>query len=373
MAYAELFCQSHFSFLEGVSSPAELISQAAALGYEALAITDECSVAGVVRAYRQCQEQQLSIKLIIGSYFQLDKLSVVLLCPDKAAYSELCRIITNARRRCSKGQYQLTEWDLMSVKHCLLLWLPSGDSDSDNHWANWLQKYHSERLWLALRRELTHNEAEFQRYCVSLGQQFQLPLVACGAVLMHQPQRLALQHCVSAVKAGIPIAEMGRRLLSNAERTLRPLAKLARLFDKALLAQSCVIARRCRFSLDELKYQYPSELVPQGETASSYLAALVKQGAKLRFPDGISARVQGLIDKEMALITSLGYEYFFLTIYDLVCFAKARGILYQGRGSAAKSVGCYCLQSTAVDPEKVQVLFERFCGEFSRLLLLRHY
>ena len=363
MAYAELFCQSHFSFLEGVSSPAELIGQAAALGYEALAITDECSVAGVVRAYRQVREQQLAIKLIVGSYFQLDKLRLVLLCPDKAAYSELCRIITNARRRCSKGQYQLTEWDLMSVKHCLLLWLPSGETDSDNHWASWLKKYHSERLWLAMRRELTHNEAEFQQYCASLATRYVLPQVACGAVLMHQPERLALQHCVSAVKAGMPIADMGRKLLSNAERTLRPLAKLSKLFDKALLAQSCVVARRCNFSLDELKYQYPAELVPQGETASSYLAALVEQGAKLRFPDGVSARVQGLIDKEMALITSLRYEYFFLTIYDLVCFARARGILYQGRGSAANSVVCYCLQITAVDPEKVQVLFERFLSK----------
>lgn len=363
MNYAELFCQSHFSFLQGASSPEELVQQAAALGYDALALTDECSVAGIVRAYRQIKEQALNIKLIVGSYFQLDKLELVLLCPDKAAYAELCRIITNARRRSSKGEYCLTEWDLMSLKHCLLLWLPDGDSESDRYWANWLQKYHSDRLWLAMRRQLNHNEATFTAYCQQLAQQHQLQQVACGAVLMHIPQRLALQHCVSAIKAGRPIAELGRQLLSNAERALRPLAKLEKLFSTALLQQSCVIAARCSFSLDELKYQYPSELVPDGETASSYLARLVVQGCKLRFPDGVPKRVQAIIDKEMRLITELNYEYFFLTIYDLVQFAKSKAILYQGRGSAANSVVCYCLEITAVDPQKIQVLFERFLSK----------
>jgi error-prone DNA polymerase len=360
MNYAELFCQSHFSFLHGASSPEELVAQAAALGYDALALTDECSVAGIVRAYRQINEQALNIKLIIGSYFQLDKLELVLLCPDKAAYAELCRIITNARRRSNKGEYCLTEWDLMSLKHCLLLWLPAGDSESDTHWVNWLQKYHGDRLWLAMRRQLSHNEAAFTDYCLQLAQQYQLNMVCCGAVLMHVPQRLALQHCVSAIKAGKPITELGRQLLSNAERALRPLAKLEKLFSSALLQQSCVIAARCTFSLDELKYQYPSELVPEGETAAGYLARLVVQGSKLRFPAGVPKRVQAIIDKEMALITEFNYEYFFLTIYDLVQFAKSKAILYQGRGSAANSVVCYCLEITAVDPDKIQVLFERF-------------
>jgi error-prone DNA polymerase len=154
MQYAELFCQSHFSFLQGASSPQELVTEAASLGYQALAITDECSVAGVVRAYRAINEQQLSLKLIVGSLFMLDKLQLVLLCPTKAAYSELCRVITNARRRSRKGEYQLTEWDLMSVKHCFILWLPSGDPASDQYWGQWLNKYHASRLWLAMRRYL---------------------------------------------------------------------------------------------------------------------------------------------------------------------------------------------------------------------------
>ncbi|KKO45308.1 DNA polymerase [Arsukibacterium ikkense] len=363
MDYAELFCQSYFSFLQGASSPQELVTQAAALGYQALAITDECSVAGVVRAYRAVNEQQLPLQLIVGSVFMLDKLQLVLLCPTKAAYSELGRVITNARRRSSKGDYQLTEWDLMSVSHCFMLWLPSGDQESDQYWAQWLQKYHAGRLWLAMRRQLSHNEQHFIDYCQQLAGQYQLTQVSCGAVLMHRPERLALQHCVSAIRAGKPLRELGRELLSNAERALRPLPKLAKLFPQSWLNESSAIAARCNFNLSELKYQYPAELVPAGQSASSYLRQLVAQGSKIRFADGVPPRVQALIDKELALISELKYEYFFLTIYDLVQFAQQRHILYQGRGSAANSVVCYCLQITAVDPRQIQVLFERFLSK----------
>lgn len=363
MRYAELFCQSHFSFLQGASSPQELVQQAAQLGYDALALTDECSVAGIVRAFRHISEQQLQLKLIVGSYFQLDGLQLVLLCPDKTAYAELCRIISNARRRSKKGEYCLTEWDLMSVKHCLLLWLPTGDAPQDNYWAGWLSKYHSARLWLAMRRQLSHNEITFNQYCLTLAQQHQLKIMCCGAILMHIPQRLALQHCLTAIKLGQPISELGRQLLSNAERALRPLTKLTKLFDSAWLEETCAIAQRCQFSLQELKYQYPAELVPDNETASSYLAKLVEQGSKFRFPAGVPAPVQAIITKELALIKQLKYEYFFLTIFDLVQFAKQQGILYQGRGSAANSVVCYCLEITAVDPRQIQVLFERFMSK----------
>ncbi|MDX1677703.1 error-prone DNA polymerase, partial [Arsukibacterium sp.] len=363
MHYAELFCQSHFSFLQGASSPQELVTEAAALGYQALAITDECSVAGVVRAYRAINEQQLALKLIVGSVFMLDKLQLVMLCPSKAAYSELCRVITNARRRSTKGNYQLTEWDLMSVKHCFVLWLPSGESASDQYWGEWLKKYHGSRLWLAMRRYLSHNEPQFNQYCQQLAGQYQLSQVSCGGVLMHQPARLALQHCLSAIRAGKPLRELGRSLLSNAERSLRPLPKLTKLFPASWLNESRVIAERCSFHLSELKYQYPAELVPEGETASSYLRKLVEQGSKIRFADGVPPHVQALIEKELALISELHYEYFFLTIYDLVQFAQSRNILYQGRGSAANSVVCYCLQITAVDPRQIQVLFERFLSK----------
>ena len=362
MHYAELFCQSNFSFLQGASSPQQLVQQAALLGYQALAITDECSVAGVVRAYAAIEQDHLPLKLLVGSYMQLDQLELVLLCPNRQAYAELCRIITNARRRCEKGHYQLTEWDLMSVKHCLLLWLPKGQPQqaSDQHWAQWLNRYHAGRLWLGVRRLLLPDEPRYLDYCEQLAATHNMPISCCGAVLMHIPQRLLLQQCLSAIQAGQTLEQMGRRLLPNAERALRPMPKLQKLFKAPWLAQARQIADLCRFSLAELKYEYPAEVVPTGQTAASYLWQLVHNGIACRFAEGIPEPVMQIINKEMALIIELKYEYFFLTIYDVVQFAKARGILYQGRGSAANSVVCYCLEITAVDPRQIQVLFERF-------------
>jgi error-prone DNA polymerase len=361
IAYAELFCRSNFSFLQGASSPEELVSTSAALGYQALALTDECSVAGVVRAHRQIKQQQLPLKLIIGSYFQLPGLSLVLLCPDRQAYAELCRIITNARRRAEKGQYQLDEWDLRSSKHCLALWLPQGDAEQDKRWGQFLGRQFSGRLYLAIVRQLRYREARHLAYCQQLAADLLLPVVAVGAVVMHQRQRLALQQILTAIRLKTPVQQLGRELLSNAEASLRPLSKLAKLYPPAALAESSALAAACQFNLDELRYEYPAELVPEGQSASAYLQQLVQQGAALRFgAAGPDARIQALIDKELVLIQELGYEYFFLTIYDLVQFAKGRGILYQGRGSAANSVVCYCLEITAVDPRQINVLFERF-------------
>lgn len=361
VAYAELFCRSNFSFLQGASSPEELVSTAAALGYQALALTDECSVAGVVRAHRQIKQQQLPLKLIIGSYFQLPGLSLVLLCPDRQAYAELCRIITNARRRAEKGQYQLEEWDLRSSKHCLALWLPQGEAEVDQYWGQLLSRHFSGRLHLALVRQLRYREARYLAYCQTLAHDFTLPQLAVGAVLMHQRERLALQQTLTAIRLKTPVQQLGRQLLSNAEACLRPLSKLAKLYPAAALAQSVTLAAACQFSLDELRYEYPSELVPPDLSARQYLQQLVQAGARQRFGiAGPAASIQALIDKELALIAELRYEYFFLTIYDLVQFAKARGISYQGRGSAANSVVCYCLEITAVDPRQINVLFERF-------------
>lgn len=361
MAYAELFCQSNFSFLQGASSPEELVQQAAALGYAALALTDECSVAGIVRAYRQIREQQLPLKLIVGSYFQLDNLRLLLLCPNRLAYAELCRIITNSRRRASKGQYQLESWDLLSARHCLALWLPQGDAVPDQQWGPWLAKQFAGRLSLAVVRHLTYQESAYLAQCDALAAQFNLEQVAVGAVLMHQPARLALQQVMTAIRLKQPVQQLGRKLVSNAEASLRPVAKLAKLYSTTALANTLVLAARCTFCLSELKYEYPAELVPAGQSATGYLRTLVEQGAAQRFADtGLPAAVRLLIEKELSLIAELKYEYFFLTIYDLVQFAKRRHILYQGRGSAANSVVCYCLEITAVDPRQINVLFERF-------------
>src|SRR5690625_506919 len=361
MNYAELFCQSNFSFLEGASHPQELISQASFLGYEALAITDECSVAGVVRAYTCIKQEQLPIKLIIGSLFRLgEQLEVVLLCPNRQAYAELCRVISNARGRSAKGSYQLVEWDINSLRHCLVIWLPTGQTEHDQYWAKRLVQYHKTRLWLGCRRLLRNNEHRHLGYCELLSRRHQIPITACGAVLMHNPERLRLQHVLNAIRLGTSVAKAGRQLLPNGENSLRSLAKLHKLFKAEWLAETVTIADLCHFSLGELRYEYPAELVPPGYKPFDYLCQLVELGIAKRFPEGLSSKLRGIIDKELALIEELGYAHFFLTIHDLVQFAQRKNILYQGRGSAANSVVCYCLEITAVDPRHINVLFERF-------------
>ncbi|USD66178.1 error-prone DNA polymerase [Vibrio sp. SCSIO 43136] len=363
MQYAELFCQSNFSFLHGASHAEELAIQADFLQYAGLAITDECSVAGVVRAHTAIKDHNLAIKLVIGSLFHFeDELSLILLCPHRQAYAELCRVITNARRRSEKGEYQLTEWDLMSVKHCLVLWLPK-HNDKDRHWAKWLNHYFRDRLWLGIQRHLTANEHHYLKHCRELAQQYHIPITACGGVLMHNANRLPLQHVLAALKHGTNVTKAGKRLQANTERTLRSKEKLSKLFEPQWLAESMRILERCQFSLEELKYEYPSELVPDGYSAMSYLRHLVSHGAKLRFPEGVPQSIQSTIDKELQLIEELNYPFYFLTIHDLVMFAKRKKILYQGRGSAANSVVCYCLEITSVDPRQISVLFERFISK----------
>ncbi len=363
MKYAELFCQSNFSFLTGASHAEELVLQADFLRYDAIAITDECSVAGVIRAHTAIKEHNLAIKQIIGSMFWLkNECQVVLLCPNKIAYTELCRIITNARRRSEKGEYQLSEWDLMSIKHCFILWIPS-HKGTDEHWGQWLQQHHSSRLWVAVQRHLHDGESDYLTHCSKLSEQLSVPITACGGVLMHNAERLALQHTLTAIKQISPIDQLGSELLSNAERALRSKSKLSKLFPQMWIDESVAIANQCSFELRELSYQYPSELIPQGYTPMSYLRHLVEQGKAFRFPDGVPLDIEETINKELVLIEEQNYPFFFLTIHDIVMFAKSKGILYQGRGSAANSIVCYCLEITAVDPRQVAVLFERFISK----------
>ncbi|WP_250658612.1 error-prone DNA polymerase [Alkalimarinus coralli] len=363
MSYAELYCQSNFSFLQGASHPEELVTQANFLGYQAISITDECSVAGVVRAYAAIKKNQLSIKLIVGSLLKLNhELSIILICPNRQAYAELCRLITNARRRAEKGHYVLDKWDLMSIKQCFVIWLPKGNS-SDEQWAKWLKKYYKDRSWIGLQRHLKHNDKHYTQHCQSLSRIWNMPITACGGVLMHSSTRLSLQHVLTAIRHGTPVHQAGQLLLANTERTLRSKKKLSSLFDPLWLAESVEIANRCNFDLGELRYEYPQELVPRGETAMSYLRKLVEHGIRNRFPEGVSSSVQAIINKELTLIEALNYPFFFLTIYDVVMFAKQQGILYQGRGSAANSVVCYCLEITSVDPRQISVLFERFISK----------
>ncbi|APD92538.1 error-prone DNA polymerase [Alteromonas mediterranea] len=364
MKYSELFCQSHYSFLCGASSPAELVTTASFLGYEAIAITDECSVAGVVRAFDEITHQGLPIKLIVGSYFIFDKtLSFVLLCPNKAAYSELCRIITNARRRSEKGEYQLAEWDLRTIRHCKFIWLPSGEVNEDKYWAQWLQKHPNIDAFIGAQRLLDGRDHHRFAHYNHLQSTYAFPVIACTGALMHHADRLPLQHILHATKVHTSVHEIGREALSNAERSLRTTHKIKKLYPEKWLANTHSLAQQFTFSLEELRYQYPAELVPEGYTPTSYLRERVEEGIKIRFPEGITPEIRQTIEKELRLIAEQEYEYFFLTIYDIVQFAKQQRILYQGRGSAANSVVCYCLEITAVDPRQISVLFERFISK----------
>ncbi len=359
--YAELHCLSNFSFLRGASHPEELVSRALELEYRALALTDECSVAGVVRAFQAARDTDL--KLIIGSEFNLyDRdLRLVLLAPDRQAYAQLCRLITLARRRADKGHYQLLAADLeqQPLDHCLVLWAPA-PRNLTRDTALWLDSLFPERLWILAERHLLNRERLYLENIRQLAEQLGLPVAAAGNVHMHSRQRRRLQDVLTALRHHCTVQSAGMRLLPNAEFYLRSLTVLKRLYPAAWLEQTLTIAERCIFSLDELRYEYPADLVPEGRTAAGYLRQLVRQGEQKRFPEGTPPDIRRQIEHELDLISELRYEPYFLTIHDIVSFARQRNILCQGRGSAANSVVCYCLGITEVDPRRIQVLFERF-------------
>ena len=363
--YAELHCLTHFSFLRGASRPEELVERAVQLGYQALAITDECSVAGVVRAHAAAKEHEL--KLIIGSEFQFsDGLRCVLLATSRKGYGQLCRLITQGRRAAEKGTYRLdwrdvfdNEAGLLSyLTECLALWLPAADPDVTQ--ARRLQSAFPERTWIAVELLTSGNDRKWLQRLQAVGADLQIPLVASGDVHMHVRGRRALQDTVTAIRLGIPIQQAGLALFPNGERHLRRIERLQRLYPPALLQESLAIAAHCHFSLNELRYEYPEEIVPAGETPTTWLRQLTEQGMRRRWPGGPSEKVRETIEHELALIADLKYEPFFLTVHDIVSYARGERILCQGRGSAANSVVCFCLGITDVDPVHMDVLFERF-------------
>ncbi|HET6655707.1 MAG TPA: error-prone DNA polymerase [Gammaproteobacteria bacterium] len=361
--YAELHALSNFSFLRGASHPDELIDRAVELGYSALALTDECSVAGLVRAHIAAKEKGLH--LIAGSEFHLDDgARLVLLAENRQGYGTLCSLITRARRRSEKGCYAISRVDFEAVSHCLALWLP--DPMRREHWpetARWVRDCFGDRAWIAVELLLSGEDSRQLAELQSLGQSLRLPLVASGDVHMHVRRRRMLQDTLTAIRLKQPLHAVRGRLYPNGERHLRSRERLARLYPPALLAETCAIAARCTFSLDELRYEYPEEIVPPGRTAAAHLRELTEAGATRRWPDGVPAKAQKQIERELALIAELEYEPYFLTVHDIVHFARSRGILCQGRGSAANSAVCYCLGITELDPARSNLLFERFISK----------
>jgi error-prone DNA polymerase len=363
MPYVELHCISNFTFLRGASHPEELVARAQELGYAALAITDECSLAGVVRAH--VEAKKCGLPLLIGSEFKLDDgLRFVLLATDRVGYGRLAALITRGRRNAVKGSYRLTRADLGDgIASCLALWLPGRAPDIDE--ARWLCTRFRSGLWIAAERVLEADDARRCEKLIAIAGATGLPIVAAGDVHMHVRERRALQDTLTAIRLKTTVAQAGYALHPNGERHLRPLETLRRIYPEAWLAETLAVTQRCRFSLDELRYEYPEEIVPVGETPTLYLRRLTEEGFAHRFPAATTSaaardKVRRLIEHELALIAEAHYEAFFLTVYDIVQFARSRKILCQGRGSAANSAVCYCLGITAVDPSRMEMLFERF-------------
>lgn len=401
-AYAELHCLSDFTFLRGASSAAQLFERARACGYQALAITDECSLAGIVRAFEA--SRNTGVPLIVGSEFRLvDGTRFVLLVEDQGGYEALCSLITTGRRAAGKGCYRLTREDFarhgLDLSGLLCLWLPSPHPDElqadapDEQQADaldgldglgakgmddeapavpesgedrlaleraaWVRRIFP-HAWLAVELHRDRDDAAVLRHLLALAQKTGLTPVACGDVHMDLKRRRALQDTLTALRHRRPLTEAGGWLFRNGERHLRRREALTGIYPPALLAETLEIARRCTFRLDSLQYRYPQELVPEGHTPTSWLRHLAEEGLRWRWPQGAPERVVGLVEHELALIADLGYEPYFLTVHDIVRFARSQGILCQGRGSAANSAVCFVLGIVEVDPSRMQVLVERF-------------
>ncbi|HRI18229.1 MAG TPA: PHP domain-containing protein, partial [Burkholderiaceae bacterium] len=381
--YAELHCRSNFSFLTAASHPEELVARAAALGYAALAITDECSLAGVVRAHGEAKRRQLH--LVVGAEMQLTlpgtaqgdvgapHALLVLLAQTRRGYGNLSEWITVARRRAAKGEYLAHPGDLegrvpnaptlAGLPGCFALLVAQAGQPFETLFAHamWLKTwFHEDRCAIAV--ELLHRAGDdllvetAQRVSEVSG----LALVAAGGVRMHVRSRKPLHDALVATQRVQPVAQCGFALQANAEAHLRSRARLQSIYPCEWLQRTLAIAGRCSFSLDELRYEYPREIVPEGHTPASHLRSLTEAGALRRYPDGLPPSVRGLVEHGLALIAQLKCAPYFRTVADIVHWARAQGILCQGRGSAANSAVCYCLGITEVDPARMNVLFERF-------------
>lgn len=386
-AYAELHCLSHFSFQRGASHPAELVERACQLGYSALAITDECSLAGVVRAHvalkdivRQAVVNDRivpKLQLLIGSEFTVQPAAddpqglpfklVVLAC-SRDGYGHLSEFITRLRRNSPKGQYRLDIDQIMAdaLAECVMLVVPPRPCSSEalRKLANWAANLFKGSAWIAVEMLSAWDDIEWLAQLRAASQASGLPLVASGDVHFHVRSRKPLQDVMTAVRLGKPVTDCGFELQPNAERHLRSRMRLARHYAPDLLTATLDVAGRCSFNLGQLSYDYPQELVPPGETPTSYLRKLTLAGLGRRYADKpLAYSVKRLIAKELRLISHLGYEKFFLTVEDIVRHARNEKILCQGRGSAANSAVCYMLGVTEVDPSESSLLFERFLSK----------
>jgi error-prone DNA polymerase len=367
--YAELDVTTNFSFLRGGSHAEELVATAKALGLEAIAVTDRNTLAGVVRAHLAAKEVA-GIKFIVGCRLDLDDAPSLLAYPtDRAAYGRLCRLLTLGQRRAEKGKCTLHLADVAAHADGLIFIALSPDdypSFGTDFEAQLRRIKHALGSHTQLRLAAHHSYRGDDRARIAalaqLAARAGTPLVATGAVLYHAAHRRPLQDVLTCIREKCTIHEAGLKLEANAERHLKPPQEMARLFAgyEDALHRTVEIADSCSFSLDELKYEYPDEPVPEGKTPQSHLEDLTWEGAAWRFPGGIPEKVRDTLVKELALIEELDYARYFLTVHDIVHYARHLDILCQGRGSAANSAVCYCLAITNVDPTEIDLLFERF-------------
>ncbi|MGJ4802420.1 error-prone DNA polymerase [Luteimonas sp. SDU82] len=368
-AYAELHCLSDFSFLRGAASAEELFARAAQCGYEALAITDECSLAGIVRGLEASRATR--VKLIVGSEFTLDcGLKCVLLVETPAGYTRLCELITTARRAVTGKGYRLTRRDMAqrlgdvdpAVCGLFALWIPGQAVDHEQ--GRWLRSVFGERAFLAVELHREQDDAARLAQLLEVAAHLDMQPLAAGDVHMDVRRRRALQDTMTAIRHNLPLSECGAQLFRNGERHLRTRRALGNIYGAALMDRAVQLARRCTFDLEtDIKYDYPVELVPEGHTPTTWLRELTRRGLHERWPEGAPVEVIAQIDDELALIAKLKYEAFFLTVEDIVSFAKSREILCQGRGSSANSAVCFALGITVVNPAESRLLMARFLSE----------
>jgi error-prone DNA polymerase len=404
VTYAELQCVTNFSFLRGGSHGEELVMQAKAYGLAALAVTDHNTLAGVVRAHGPAKE--MGLKFIVGVKLNIKGPSSTLRAPslispretsegtillpsrsdgrrwretpdegsfnllayptNRSAYGRLCRLLSMGQRRAEKGQCILTLEDVITFQDGMLFVLP--DDSADN--LALLRRQLKAPLWLALSHHHDGKDRERLASLAELAHKTKTSLIASNNILYHHPSRRPLQDILTCIREKTTLQEAGFLLEVNAERHIKTPDEMARLFRDypQALSNTLDITDQCTFSLDELKYEYPDEPIPKGETPQSHLAKLAWAGAKERYGEKLPAQIRRNIEKELVLIEKLNYAPYFLTVHDIVNFARTREkpILCQGRGSAANSTVCYCIGITAVDPNQIDLLFERFISEERR-------
>ena len=370
MQYVELHCKSNFSFLHGASHPHELVQRAAEIGYAGIALTDRESVAGVVRGFipaRDLQKQGSSFQYIVATEVHpTDAPPMVLWPTDRAAYGRMCRMISRGRMRCEKGSSELKWRDVIEFSEGIVAGLlPTAQHSFDDlskFLATEFRDVFADRNYLMCELHRGVDDGARVQQLKELSTKSGVPLVAAGDVYYHTAERMLMHDCVTAIRNGTTIDRVHEQRFANSQRHLRSLAEIADLYRDVpnAIERTVEIAEQCTFTLDELRYEYPAEIAPAGMTQIEHLKRLTWEGAKQRWPDGVPEKVLDTIRHEMTLIEELKYEAYFLTVWDLVRFAREKKILCQGRGSAANSAVCYCLGVTNVDPSQSDLLFERF-------------